>query len=155
MDWTISVNAAKAELILLVDDDVAGRTVRTLILEQYHHKVIATGQAEVALHALETEPVDLVILDYFLEGVTGTELARQMRALKPAIPILLLSGSDEVPSGVEHVDRHLCKLESINAIEESITELMRHEGPEPAASPTSSSEPTRAAQPNRRASAHK
>lgn len=112
------------ELILLVDDDVTGRTVRKLMLELHHHTVLAVGEAEVALHSLKTQPVHLVILDYFLDGIIGTELARQMRELKPYVPILLLSGCGEVLYDTENVDRHLCKLESVDTIEKAIADLL-------------------------------
>jgi CheY-like chemotaxis protein len=118
------MSATDDELILLVDDDVTGRTVRKLVLELHHHKVLAVGEAEVALHALKTQPVQLVILDYFLDGVTGTELARRMRQVKSYVPILLLSGSGEVPHDAEHVDRYLCKLESVDTIEKTIADLL-------------------------------
>ncbi|HKD83903.1 MAG TPA: response regulator [Terriglobales bacterium] len=119
--------SATEELILLVDDDVTGRTVRKLMLELHHHRVLAVGEAEEALDTLRTEPVDLVILDYFLDGITGTELARQMRKLKSYIPILLLSGSGEIPHGTEYVDKYLCKLEPVDIIEKTIADLLHRD----------------------------
>src|SRR5277367_5563001 len=92
------------QLILLVDDDSTGRSVRKLVLEAHHHQVLAVGEAEQALRTLQEQPIRLVILDYFLDGITGVELAKKMRRLKPQVPILLLSGSPNVPEGVEHVD---------------------------------------------------
>lgn len=138
------------ELILLVDDDASGRAVRKLVLELHHHKVTAVGEANSALRVLKTEPVRLVIVDYFLEGITGTELARQMRELKPEMPILLLSGSGEVLHGIEYVDKYLCKLDSIDTIEKSIAELIRRRAPELDPSPIASSAPRRPKQKQKR-----
>jgi len=112
-------------LILLVDDDVTGRLVRKLVLEANGHLVLATGEARLALRALTREPVRLVILDYFLDGIMGTELARQMRLVKPEVPILLLSASADTPEGTEHVDAFLSKLEPTGVIEEKIAELLQ------------------------------
>ncbi|MGA2369256.1 MAG: response regulator [Candidatus Korobacteraceae bacterium] len=114
-------------LILLVDDDVTGRSVRKLVLEANGHIVLATGEARPALRALTQEPVSPVILDYFLDGIMGTELARQMRLAKPNVPILLLSASADKPEGTEHVDAFLSKLEPTGVIEDKIAELLRRQ----------------------------
>jgi CheY-like chemotaxis protein len=112
-------------LILLVDDDSSARSVRQVVLEIHGHQVVAVGDAEHALRTLQEHPIKLVILDYFLDGMTGTELARMIRGLKPQLPILLLSGSAEVPDGIEHVDDYLSKLEPVSVIEQKIAELLR------------------------------
>jgi len=114
------------DTILLVDDDSMGRSVRKLVLENQGHKVLAVGEAEVALRTLREESIGLVIVDYFLDGTTGTELAGKMRKVKPHVPILLLSGSAEMPAGIEYVDSYLSKLEPVSVIENKIAELMRN-----------------------------
>ena len=43
------------------------------------------------LRLFEREPVDAVVLDYFMPGMHGPEVALQMRSSKPDVPILLLS----------------------------------------------------------------
>jgi CheY-like chemotaxis protein len=53
--------------------------------------------------------VDLVITDYSLPGLTGAQLASEIRLLKPAIPIVLFSGFPETPPGSEHADLYLTK----------------------------------------------
>jgi CheY-like chemotaxis protein len=115
---------SRGALILLVDDDVAGRSVRKLVLEASGHLVLATGEARLALRTLTREPVRLVILDYFLDGMKGTELASQMRLVKPDVPILMLSASTDNPEGTEHVDAYLSKLEPTEVIEAKIVELL-------------------------------
>jgi CheY-like chemotaxis protein len=138
--------STESDLILLIDDDISGRAVRKLVLELHHHSVVAVGEPAGALRAIETQPVKLVILDYFLDGTTGTELAREIRRVKPDLPILLLSGSGELPQGVEHVDRYLCKLDSVEVIEKSINELMGRRVSELSPSPTTISATRRPAE---------
>jgi len=115
-------------LILLVDDDPIGRSVRKLVLEAQGHSVLAVGDAAQALRVLESEPVRLAILDYFLQDTNGVELARLMRQVKPEVPILLLSGSGDVPEGTEHVDHYLSKLAPVAEIEKKIVELLGGRG---------------------------
>ena len=117
----------QADLILLVDDDATGRSVRALVLAANGHHVLEVGEAQAALSALASEPIRLVIVDYFLDGLTGDELARQMRLVKADVPILLLSGS-EVPEDTRHVDDCLSKLEPLAVIEEKIAELLQRRG---------------------------
>lgn len=106
-----------------------GRSVRKLVLESHGHCVTAAGEAPLALRVFQDQPVRLVVVDYFLDGITGTELATQMRRIKPNVPILLLSGSADVPEGIEHVDAYLSKLEPVNVIEEKMAELLRRREP--------------------------
>jgi DNA-binding NarL/FixJ family response regulator len=87
------------------------------------------GDAELALRTFQDEPVRLVILDYFLAGITGTELARQMRQLKEDVPMLLLSGSNDLPEGTEYVDARLSKLEPVAVIEAKIAGLLANRMP--------------------------
>jgi len=113
------------DIILLVDDDSMGRAVRKMVLENHGHAVRAVGEAEIALRVLREEPIGLVIVDYFLDGITGTDLAREMRRIKPEVPILLLSGSADLPEGIEHVDDYLSKLEPVSVIEDKIAKLLQ------------------------------
>ncbi len=114
-----------ADLILLVDDDATGRSIRRAILEMHGHRVVDAGEAQLALRTLASEPVRLVILDYFLNDTTGVELAKEMRQVKPQVPILLLSASGDMPQGTEYADAYLSKMEPVAAIEEKILALLR------------------------------
>ncbi|MGH6974511.1 MAG: response regulator, partial [Stellaceae bacterium] len=50
-----------------------------------------------ALEALRTEPqIDLVITDQVMPGMTGIELARRIRQLRPELPIILATGYSEL-----------------------------------------------------------
>ena len=111
--------------ILLVDDDFVGRSVRKLVLESRGHRVLAVGEVDAALRAVQHEPIGLVILDYFLDGITGTELARQIRELNPQLPILLLSASCSEPDSMEYVDGYLSKLEPTEMVEQEIAALLQ------------------------------
>ena len=118
---------AADNLILLVDDDSMACAVRKLVLESHGHKVLGVRDAESALGILRVKPVRLVIIDYFLPGTNGIEVAAQMRQVKPEVPILLLSGSTDTPPGIEVVDGYLSKLEPVAVIEAKIMELLRRQ----------------------------
>jgi DNA-binding response OmpR family regulator len=58
-----------------------------------------------------SNPVDLVVTDHLLGREVGTDMARQMKAEKPSVPIILLSGTSSVPELLRHADAFLSKTE--------------------------------------------
>jgi CheY-like chemotaxis protein len=83
--------APTPKLVLCVDDELVGLSVRRTLLEHAGYKVLTALSGPEGLALFQREPVDAVILDYFMPGMRGPEVALQMRACKPAVPILLLS----------------------------------------------------------------
>lgn len=80
--------------ILLVDDDVelTELLAELLSLEGFDIKVVYNGQE--ALHELECQPYDLVLLDVMMPILNGIETLKQLRQ-KLAIPVLMLSARDD------------------------------------------------------------
>ena len=61
--------------ILLVEDDPGARECIKLLLTIDRHRVVeATGGAE-AIELAKSQPFDLAILDYFMPGMQGSEVA--------------------------------------------------------------------------------
>jgi signal transduction histidine kinase len=86
--------------ILFVDDDllIAGSTVD--LLEDLGHQVIEAHSAIEALRLLESGlAADLLITDHAMPGMTGIELAREVRRQYPRLPILLATGFAELEGG--------------------------------------------------------
>src|SRR5665647_678493 len=76
--------------ILLVDDEpnVLKALLRVFRQENYTLKTVSSGQE--ALVLLGKEPFHLMISDYMMPGMTGSELLKQVKAIKPEIiPIML------------------------------------------------------------------
>jgi PAS domain S-box-containing protein len=82
------------ESVLLVDDDPSVAEPLSQMLQQSGYKVETLCDSELALsHFREhSERFDLVITDYNMPGLKGTELAEQLRRLKPSQTIVMLSG---------------------------------------------------------------
>jgi signal transduction histidine kinase len=90
--------------VLFVDDDllIAGSTVA--LLEDLGHEVVEVHSAIEALQLLEEGlPTDLLITDHAMPGMTGIELAREVRRRRPRLPILLATGFAEL-EGVKVID---------------------------------------------------
>jgi signal transduction histidine kinase len=89
--------------VLLVDDDVEVTTATVAMLEQLGHRVLVASSAMTALEMLDrAQPVDLVITDHAMPGMTGSELANRIRASRPELPIILATGYADVPSSNDH-----------------------------------------------------
>ncbi len=86
--------------VLLVDDDALILTGTAAMLEDLGHRVIETGSAAAALDVLRGGTVvDLVLTDQAMPGMTGIELARQIRQTWPDLPIILATGYADLPGG--------------------------------------------------------
>lgn len=80
--------------VLLVDDDEHVRSSTSVAIEMLGYRVIAEATAREALDRLIGEPaIDILFADVVLpRGMSGITLAREARALRPELRILLASG---------------------------------------------------------------
>jgi CheY-like chemotaxis protein len=77
--------------ILLVEDDPGARDSIKLLLTIDRHEVVeAAGGAE-AIELLRSQPFDLAILDYFMPGMLGSQVALRFREIAPSMPILMVT----------------------------------------------------------------
>jgi len=86
-------------ILLFVDDDFLIGLSTTSLLEDLGHTVIKASSGSEALDVLRAGgPIDLMITDYAMPGMTGLELAEEARALRPNLPILLATGYADLPT---------------------------------------------------------
>lgn len=100
--------APRAARILLVEDDALVRNHVAAQLERLGYAVTALDCAPKALSLMRDDgDFDLVLSDIRMPGeLNGTDLARELRALYPDLPILLTSGfpdSDGIPRDLRRV----------------------------------------------------
>jgi DNA-binding response OmpR family regulator/anti-sigma regulatory factor (Ser/Thr protein kinase) len=96
--------------VLVVDDEEVICQVVRLQLRQDGHKVEIAGSGREGLERVRDASFDLVVLDRSLQDMNGDDLARDIRALRPAIGILQLTGfgsrkvmTEGCPPGVDAV----------------------------------------------------
>jgi two-component system, chemotaxis family, chemotaxis protein CheY len=83
--------------ILVVDDSQSMRTLVSTLLKAFGVKdIYGAGSAEEAWRILDTQPCDIIILDWVLKGMSGLEFAERVRTAaespNPVIPIVMLTG---------------------------------------------------------------
>lgn len=78
--------------ILLVDDDHEYLEATRLLLERDGHRVLTETNGPAALEVLHKSQVDLLLLDYFMPGMTGEEVVTQLRQFNPYVQVILQTG---------------------------------------------------------------
>lgn len=82
---------------LLVDDEELVRMSTADMLIDIGFEVVEAGSAEEALRLIKDGfAPDLLVTDHLMPGMTGADLAREARVLRPALPVLVVSGYAEV-----------------------------------------------------------
>ena len=79
--------------IVFADDDSDIREMVQFILDAAGFRVSTTDNAADVLRLVTSEPVDAVLLDYWMSETTGIELCRQIRTFDQSTPILMCSGA--------------------------------------------------------------
>jgi len=98
--------------------------VLRIILEGNGFSVLSAGSAEDALKMFRMQPVSLVLADHMLSGSTGTQLAAQLKAIKPTVPIVLHSGTE--PTSMRHLDGFIHKGEPVRNLISFLRDLIKH-----------------------------
>jgi CheY-like chemotaxis protein len=109
-----------------VDDEDVPRTLRIMVLARQGYTVLAAVSASEALELLDRHHVDLVLTDQMMPGIVGTELAKKLRALRPLLPIIIVSGVNEIPEDAIFADRFVSKVEGPEALFRNIAEVLAH-----------------------------
>jgi CheY-like chemotaxis protein len=88
---------AAALTIMLVEDDALIRWNTAELLQDLGHLVVEAGSAEEAMQSLNAQPVDIIITDLGLPGISGADFAAMARKAKPDIAIVFATGGDPGP----------------------------------------------------------
>ena len=86
-----ALDRAAAATVLVVDDDADFRAFVRALLEGGGYRVVEATGADEALNGIAPEP-SLVVLDVAMSPTSGYEVCRVLRARRPDLPILFVSG---------------------------------------------------------------
>jgi two-component system, cell cycle sensor histidine kinase and response regulator CckA len=113
--------------VLVVDDEPDVRRLISRMLEEAGFSVVLAGSGSEALQQL-TDVIDVAVLDIVLPGLTGPEVARQLRRARPSLPILFVSAFPEPvvadPAARELVQHVLVKRFSPDQLVTAVSELL-------------------------------
>ena len=110
--------------ILCVDDEDLPRTLRKLILQKQGYQVITASSGAEALALLERGGIRLVLTDQLMPGMTGTELTKLVKSTRPAMPVILISGVNEIPPDAIYADRFISKVGGPQLLFDTLAEVL-------------------------------
>lgn len=115
-------------VILCVDDEENSLLLRQLVLQKSGYKVIIASSGRQALEILESHPVDLLLSDLLMPEMSGGDLTRQVKERHPGLPIILISGVNELPPDAEGADLFMNKVEGPVKLCENIADMLKRFG---------------------------
>lgn len=118
------MSRAKAT-ILCIDDHWNGLIGRKMLLEKNGYEVLEASGGDEGLKLFRTRPVDAVVLDYQMPGMTGDVVAAKMKRINSQIPIMLLSAYGPLPKHkLSSVDSFLSKSQPPTILVSTLQEML-------------------------------
>ena len=91
--------------VLVVDDEVGPReSLRAILKPDY--QVLVAAEGEQAVHVVEQKPVDVVLLDLRMPGLSGMRVMEKIKAIDPAIEVIVVTGYASYESVLEGLRLH-------------------------------------------------
>lgn len=90
--------------ILVVEDDAQMASVLAQGLREEAYEVQIARDGATALEITRKQPFDVVLLDVMLPGMSGLDVAKQLRCRKEEVGVLMLTARDAVPDVVRGLD---------------------------------------------------
>lgn len=113
-------------VVLCIDDNEDLLECEKSFLEAFGYTVLAAASGGRGLELASQHSVNVVILDYLMPEMNGHEVAIEMKRLKPQAPIIMLSGSADVPRQVlKLVDAFVAKDKLVSQLLPTIAQLRR------------------------------
>jgi two-component system KDP operon response regulator KdpE len=111
--------------ILLVEDDPGTREAIKLLLTIDRHEVVEATEGAEAIELVKSEPFDLAILDYFMPGMQGNQVALRFREIAPSLPILMITAYlEKLEDSDKPVDAVIGKPFAIEELRQTIAKLL-------------------------------
>ena len=122
-------------MVLVVDDDAGVREGLRFALDE-HYTVLDAPQGRSALSIVQTERVDLVLLDILMPEVDGLEILQELKTLDPDLPVIMMTAVKTVRTTVaamklgacDYVTKPFQEDELIAAMRQALEQRVRRHG---------------------------
>lgn len=95
------VGPHKHKLIFIVEDNEMYSFMLDYMLSNEHRlRCMRFSKGEECIDNLQLDP-DMIILDYMLPGISGLETLKKIKSVKPAVPVIVLTGHYDAASASE------------------------------------------------------
>ena len=116
--------AARRAAILCVDDSQTMLIICRTILEANGYKVHTASDGKAGMQMLERYPIDLVVVDNRMPGMTGAELAKEIKGIYRDLPVLMFSDSGDEPTSSKSVDLFVNKMSGPRVLCDAVGTLL-------------------------------
>ena len=116
--------ASKRRTLLCIDDHEASLAGWCLYLQNAGYNVQTARTPQEGLELFAVRPIDLVLLDYAMPGMNGSEVAATMRRIKPDVRIVMFSGVSLSEAAHADVDAFVQKGQHPVVLVHTIEELL-------------------------------
>jgi CheY-like chemotaxis protein len=112
--------------ILLVDDEPSIQIVYREEFEDEGYEVISAVNGDEGLEKFQADEPDIVILDIHMPGMNGIEVLRQMKMLRPEIPVILSSAFQEFQRDISSwaSEEYIVKSGNLDGLKEAVQRLL-------------------------------
>ena len=86
--------------LLLVDDDVAHRTMLKAHLAGEGYQIVEADDGDIGVHLVKQRDIDLVLLDLKMKRMGGMEALAEILQLKPELPVIIITAFSSVENAV-------------------------------------------------------
>jgi len=122
-------------VVLVVDDDAGVREGLRFALDE-HYTVLDASQGRSAMSIVQTERVDLVLLDILMPEVDGLEILQELKTLDPDLPVIMMTAVKTVRTTVaamklgacDYVTKPFQEDELIAAMRQALEQRVRRHG---------------------------
>jgi PAS domain S-box-containing protein len=90
----IDLPIGNGELILVVDDEIAIRSITSTTLETYNYRFLTAGDGieAIAIYAEHKHEIDVILLDMMMPSLDSLTIVRTLHKLNPLVKIIAMSG---------------------------------------------------------------
>lgn len=97
--------ASEQKRVLLIDDEeIVVNSLKTLLTLEVPHNVLVFTSCQTALEAIRRTPIDMAISDFLMPEMDGVNFLKEVRALYPDIPLIILTGYADKESAIRAIN---------------------------------------------------
>ena len=98
-DESLTSQPRRAAILLVDDEDLVRMATAEMLREMGHHVTEAESGAAALAQIASGDPFDLLITDYLMPGMRGSELVEEVRVRRPDLKVLLMTGYASLAKG--------------------------------------------------------
>jgi CheY-like chemotaxis protein len=120
---TSEISRPAGASVLCVDDSENMLIICRAMLEASGYEVFTASNGKAGLEVLKQHSIDVAVIDNQMPGMTGAELAREIKRERNDLPVLMFSDSGAEPASTA-IDLFLNKKSGPRALSDAVASLL-------------------------------